>query len=283
VTGFGLVLGGGGPIGAAWYAGLASGLAEQGVDLGLADVIIGTSAGAWAGAWLASERSGELVDAMNRLSAGPEPLAIDADLIGEVCSVMGRADAPLEPPQTQRIGQLAMQVQPVAVRFYAKHLPGTEWPERFHALVVHTQSGALRALGRADALPLEVGVAASCAPAGVAPPVALPDGLYMDGGARSATNADVLIGHPITKAVIASPVPPDVPLIGSAVERVLAEECRRLTAAGIRFEMILPTDVEKTAFGYDLLNYSKMGSAIEAGRTRATSETSRLRALVLDD
>src|ERR1700689_1004579 len=56
VNRYGLVLGGGGPVGAAWYAGLASGLADEGVDLGLATVIIGTSAGAWAGAWLASDK-----------------------------------------------------------------------------------------------------------------------------------------------------------------------------------------------------------------------------------
>jgi NTE family protein len=280
MTAFGLVLGGGGPIGAAWYAGLASGLADEGLDLGLAHVIIGTSAGAWAGAWLASERSGAFVDAMDRLGAAPEPLGMDIDLIGQVCSLMGRAEAPLEPPDTRRIGELALQVPPVVVRFYAKHLPGSDWPERFRALVVHIQTGELRMLGRADGLPLEVGVAASCAAAGVAAPVALPDGLYMDGGARSATNADTLVGHPVTKAIVASPVPPDVPMIGAAVERVLQEECRRLSTAGIRFETILPTAVEKEAFGHDLLNYSKMRAAIEAGKTRAKSETTRLRELI---
>lgn len=281
MTPFGIVLGGGGPVGAAWYAGLASGFADQGLDLGLANVIIGTSAGAWAGAWLSAERSGEFVDAMHRLGAGSEPLAIDIDLIGQVSSVMGRAEAPLGPPDTQRIGELARQVPPMVVRFYAKYLPSTEWPERFQALVVNVQSGELRVLGRADEVPLAVGVAASCAAAGLAPPVALPDGLYMDGGARSATNADALIGHPITKAVIASPVPPDVPLIGPAIGRVLAEECRRLSAAGIRFETVLPTDIEKAAFGHDLLNHSKMGSAIEAGKTRAASEGDRLLEFIL--
>jgi NTE family protein len=279
---FGLVLGGGGPVGAAWYAGLASGLADAGLDLGLAKVIIGTSAGAWAGAWLASERSGGFVDAMHRLSAGSEPLAIDTGLIGQVCSVMGGAEAPLGPPDTQRIGELAMRVPPVGVRFYAKYLPGSDWPERFHALVVKVATGELRVLGREDGLSLELGVTASCAAAGLAPTVALPDGLYMDGGARSATNADAIIGHRITSALVISPVPPEVPLIGPAVGRVLAEECRRLSEAGIRFETVLPTDVEKRAFGHDLLNHSKIGSAIEAGKTRAGSEIAHLREMVLD-
>ena len=39
-----LVLGGGGVVGTAWMAGLASGLRHEGVDLADADLIVGTSA-----------------------------------------------------------------------------------------------------------------------------------------------------------------------------------------------------------------------------------------------
>ena len=48
-----LVLGGGGPVGGAWMTGVLAGLAEAGVHLDRADVIIGTSAGAIFGAGLA--------------------------------------------------------------------------------------------------------------------------------------------------------------------------------------------------------------------------------------
>jgi NTE family protein len=40
-----LVLGGGGPVGWTWQVGLVDGSASQGVNLGTADLIIGTSAG----------------------------------------------------------------------------------------------------------------------------------------------------------------------------------------------------------------------------------------------
>lgn len=219
---------------------------------------------------------------MDRLGAGPEPLGIDGDLVGQVTSLMGRADAPLEPSETRRIGELAVQVPPVGVRFIAKYLPGSQWPERFIALVVNTQSGELRKLGPADGLPLEVGVAASCAAPGLSPPISLSDGSYMDGGARSATNADALIGHQVTKAIVVSPLGPEMPAIGPAVQRVLNEECRRLSLAGIRVERVLPTDLEKEAFGNDLLSYSKMRLAIEAGKIRARSEASRLREHIQD-
>lgn len=48
-----LVLGAGGPVGRAWELGVASGFIAQGVTLRTADAIIGTSAGAIAGAHLA--------------------------------------------------------------------------------------------------------------------------------------------------------------------------------------------------------------------------------------
>jgi NTE family protein len=52
-----LVLGGGGSVGIAWEVGLAAGLAEEGIDLRLADKIVGTSAGSFVGAELAAGRA----------------------------------------------------------------------------------------------------------------------------------------------------------------------------------------------------------------------------------
>ena len=51
-----LVLGGGGITGAAWEVGLIAGLAARGVDLTAADLVLGTSAGALAGAQVTSGR-----------------------------------------------------------------------------------------------------------------------------------------------------------------------------------------------------------------------------------
>jgi NTE family protein len=52
-AGSAVVLGPGGPVGTAWLAGLAAGLRREGVDLGAAALIVGTSAGAIVGALLA--------------------------------------------------------------------------------------------------------------------------------------------------------------------------------------------------------------------------------------
>ena len=45
----GLVLGGGGVIGVAWETGLVAGLAEGGIDVRSADIVVGTSAGSMVG------------------------------------------------------------------------------------------------------------------------------------------------------------------------------------------------------------------------------------------
>src|SRR5579859_5344143 len=101
MSGWGLVLGGGGPVGAAWYAGLALGLSASGFSLGDADVIIGTSAGAQAGAWLACEEPMEaFVDAMTRNATDNAGMnyadGVDLDLLVEVYSALGSAIGPLD-------------------------------------------------------------------------------------------------------------------------------------------------------------------------------------------
>src|SRR5579864_5821039 len=53
-AGKGLVLGGGGITGIAWEFGVLSGLAEAGLDLSSADVVVGTSAGSVVGAQILS-------------------------------------------------------------------------------------------------------------------------------------------------------------------------------------------------------------------------------------
>lgn len=65
-----LVLGGGGPVGIAWESGLVAGLAEEGIDAGQADLIVGTSAGSAVGAQLAMGRTPQQMYASVAADAG---------------------------------------------------------------------------------------------------------------------------------------------------------------------------------------------------------------------
>src|SRR5712692_10292948 len=53
-----LILGGGGPVGRAWEVGILKGLADAGVDVSQADLVVGTSSGAILGTQL---RSGKML------------------------------------------------------------------------------------------------------------------------------------------------------------------------------------------------------------------------------
>ena len=58
-----------------------------------------------------------------------------------------------------------------------------------------TADGSLVQWQRSSGVPLPLAVASSCAVPWVYPPVTINGRRYMDGGARSATNADLAAGH----------------------------------------------------------------------------------------
>ena len=66
-----LVLGGGGPVGIGWEAGLVVGLAENGIEVNKADAEIGTSAGSVVGFNLAS--GGDLTAATSLVRGANQP------------------------------------------------------------------------------------------------------------------------------------------------------------------------------------------------------------------
>ncbi len=100
-----LVLSGGGHAGAAWMAGLVSALQEQGTDLGEADLIVGTSAGARTGAQLAT---GVLSQAVGMYRHGGIPaVKVHATLPQWIAASMQIiAQAPDEREAARRIANL---------------------------------------------------------------------------------------------------------------------------------------------------------------------------------
>jgi NTE family protein len=289
MSGRGLVLGGGGPVGAAWYAGVAVGLSTCGILLSDADIIIGTSAGAQAGAWLASkEPLDRFVDATRRNAADNAGVdymhGVDLDRLVAVYSTLGTAAAPLEPDECRRITALAAErVRPRQgdpnwfVEALAPYLPSGAWPQRFRAVAVNVERGEARLLGPPDGIAMARGIAASCAAPGIIEPIQLSDGVYVDGGARSATNADLVERFGVERCIAITPIIADTPIVGAATARVLAEEARRLRARGIAVSIVQASDMEAAAFGFDLLNLRNVTVAIETGRERGRLEADRLR------
>ncbi|MEU2931262.1 patatin-like phospholipase family protein [Streptomyces sp. NPDC007251] len=204
-----LVLGPGGRLGAAWTAGLAAGLRSFGVDLGEADLIVGTSAGAIVGAVIATGQDpARLATVPLRHSATPSsaPHRPDPAVTSTVFAVL--SDPGLDPAEARRrVGRIALETvdaetenQLIAQR--AALIAADSWPRRPLLIpAVDAQSGEPIVWDAATGVPLVRAVAASSAFPGIEPPVAVDGRRYLDGALRAGTNTD-LAGDARTVVVV---------------------------------------------------------------------------------
>ncbi|MEV0199162.1 patatin-like phospholipase family protein [Nonomuraea sp. NPDC050691] len=190
-----VVLGPGGPVGTAWLAGLAAALRREGVDLGAADLIVGTSAGAIVGAILAS--GGDL----DRLAALPPPtdpgdgVRPDPQKLMEVFATLG--DTGLERTEAlRRVGRLALAAstggEEAAIARMRALVGGDAWPDRPLLIpAVDAETGEAVIWDRHGSASLPEAVAAGTAFPATAPPITVGGRRYMDGALRAGINIDL--------------------------------------------------------------------------------------------
>jgi NTE family protein len=275
---FTLVLGGGGVAGIAWMTGFLMGLADIGLDLRSAGRIIGTSAGSTVGAQLWSGLSLEelfarQVDARQRVREISPPRRQLAVLL-EVSLACAEIADPLE--KRQRLGRLAMDSHTVSEAerraVIAGRLPSHHWPARpLQLTAIDAESGALRIFDAEANINLVDAVAASCAVPGVWPPVAIGDHRYIDGGMRSADNADLATGD--ASVIILSPIGG---LEQGRGESTLATEITTLETGGARVIAVQPDPEARSAMGSNALDPSIQPAAALAGRTQGRNDAARL-------
>jgi NTE family protein len=213
-------------------------------------------------------------------------LDLDLDLVIDIYTRLAAADAPLGRDQCAEIGALAETVESAGrdedwyVDSFKLYVPTARWPSALSAVVVETGSGETRLIGSDDDLSVARGVAASCAAPGIITPVSIRASRFMDGGARSPTNADLLAPFDVDRCLVISPVAEDTPLVGAATVRVLGHETRLLEASGISTHVLVAGETETQAFDHDLLNLATVDVAIEVGIRRGRGEGARLRRYV---
>ncbi|HEX4222408.1 MAG TPA: patatin-like phospholipase family protein [Pseudonocardiaceae bacterium] len=187
-----LVLGGGGPAGASWMAALLNGLRGAGVPLAESDVVVGTSAGSVVGSWLTIQPDGltEVPAFMHQRAAwhasnsatGRHDTSLFETLMADAEKVDRAASSTMPPISAEQADEL-----------WRTMLPDGEWPSQLRMMTVNAGTGQARAWSADDGIPLTVGVACSTAAPGIAPPVAVDGGLWVDGGVRTGTNADLIV------------------------------------------------------------------------------------------
>jgi NTE family protein len=267
-----LVLSAGGPGGTAWLLGFIHGALEHGVDLGQADRVIGTSAGALAGAALTCGtldhavglyRRSELpvveypatleqfVEAARRVSAGAS--SRDEEV---------RRIANLEPLGPRLIPAATMRLVSEA------HVPSADWPDtRLEITATDADTGRRVVFDAGSGAALTDALTASCTGAGMAPLVTIDGRRYADGALRSPFNADLAAGSDAVLVLI--PVPlgerqPDlddeVASLGDGAVHVIASDAASLSP-----------------IGEDPLSMETVRAALDAGMTQAGAHADELR------
>ncbi len=269
-----LVLGGGGLTGIGWEAGIIKGLADEGVDLSTADVVVGTSAGSVVGALLTSlpvdEVYREQIQPPNRELGAPDYRR----------SMMLRLALPVlfpDSPQAKRrrIGAAALRAHPAGgherVEVIRSRIGVEEWPDRdLRITSVDAQTGEFVVFTRDSQVDLVHAVAASCAVPLVWPAVSIHDTPFIDGGMRSTTNADV--AKDVTDVVV---VLAPLPQAFSRSTRISAQLAR---VGAARHVVITPDKQSLAAFGSNVLDPSRRPDAAREGRRQAGDVLDEVRA-----
>ncbi len=269
-----LVLGGGGPVGIAWESGLIAGLAEAGIDLSGADFIVGTSAGSVVGAQIALGRTpAALVEPFTgkgEMASPPdESMSKPPDLSQLVAKLM-ESYAGVRPNEEvcREIGAGALQTSVVSEEAFVARfalslmgLPAERWPGRgFTCTAVDAVNGKLVSWNSDSGVPLVRAIASSCAVPGIASPISINGRRYMDGGMRSATNADLAKGHDVVVVVsISSQAAP------GPFRRPLERELQALRDSGSRVGIVSPDAASLEAFGPNLMDPGRRPAAAANG------------------
>jgi NTE family protein len=191
-----LVLGGGGVAGIAWEIGVLCALYRNGVDVGAADRIIGTSAGAVVGALVAAGIDLEAAANEQRVDSPGMAATVDPDAAARALEVL--SDTGLTPSQRRvRLCAVALSAhtgdEEALVAQYAQLLPIDKWPDRNLLITaVDVNSGRFVLFGRYSGVSLVRAIAASCAVPCVYPAISVAGGRFIDGGVRSKRASDSL-------------------------------------------------------------------------------------------
>ncbi len=284
---FALVFGGGGSAGHAWTIGVIAGLAEAGIDMTeAADLVIGTSSGASVAAQV---RSGippaelfasilsEPVPSVGQ-NRPPPPGAPMATVFERIWAIGAAA---LSAADLQRaMGAFGLEsdatLGPAAAEerraMVAARLPRQQWPDRpMIVAAVNAHTGELAAFDRDSGVDLADAVTAATALPGVVPTHNINGTRYINGGVRSAENADLARGY--ANVVVISPFGGRTgPLPAGQFEGLrrfpgtdLECQVEALRKQGSRVEVITPDADSRAAMGTNQMDLSTRPPSARAG------------------
>lgn len=293
----GLVLGGGGVLGAAWTIGALRALEEAtGFDPRTAEYLLGTSAGSVLVAMLGAGLDTKLLvdNQLGIITEGAPEIDYDPD----TGSGGGKPRLPrpgigsrrllltswLHPRQVHPLVALYSivpegrgELEPVG-RLVDSVNPGRWSPHpNCWIVAVDYDSGRRTVFGRPGApeVPLREAVMASCAVPGWYHPVSIDGRRYVDGGVRSSTSAGLLARTGLDQVYVLAPMAAyeyDQPRsVGTALERAarrlvtrgLNAEVAKLRRSGISVDVLAPSVRDLQAIGLNMMDPARRVAVLE--------------------
>lgn len=200
-----LVLGGGGEWFVAWQLAYFSTLAEGGVDLSVADAVVGTSAGSVLGTLLTSGRLAQGAGIFEWFGKHPaymgQLIVVNTGAASQLRARKLQAETKGHgPEEIKEMGRAAMASKNAPVADYQAALQQVigpmDWPSpTMHTTANDCYTGERLVVYPDSGIPIRDAIAASSSLPGIFGPTWLHDHLSMDGGiSRSGTHADLMAG-----------------------------------------------------------------------------------------
>ena len=256
-----LVLGGGGVTGIAWEIGVLAGFVASGVDLAKANAVIGTSAGSFVGAAVASGYDLEaLATAQSQTDTDEISVVASQETVAAWFGAFGAGDAIRVGAAFGEIAKANPEPVPLQVRrtIVEGRLVTTEWPDTLRVTAIDADTGALHVFDRNSGIALIDAVAASGAVPGVWPLVRIGGRSWIDGGMVSSTNARLADGY--ERVIVLAPMPAGYGAIPGVEDdvAVMQEEAKVC--------LLSPDEESVRAIGPNPYDPGRRGQAAEAGK-----------------
>ena len=283
------VLGGGGEYYIAWYCGFFHGLYELDVDLNVAEMIVGTSAGAYAGSALSSGHFARLRREFEFFGRFPALFAKMAPVTSPNASQKRAQEINFNvkdgsPASIRAIGLAALaadnRLNGDGVERLAWLLTGdsrTDWPvAKMHTTANDCYTAerlvVSQAVARKNGIPLAHAAAASSSLPGVMGPTLVGQRYCMDGGiSRTWAHTDLVAGS--KRALVITLTNGYEGALLSGIPHNIHDEMKALEATGTKGMLI----IAGTPPGVDLLDPRQIEPALKAGYERAKIEAPRIK------